>query len=326
MPHCALLLFLLLSAAPTRANDGCAKACSLLHQAAKVCASGKGKTSSSGITPSFGVGADCQASCQRDLRTMPKSCVPLARSVNRCIGQRSLSEFVCNPKGKPAFDQGKLMRHCGRQFRSMIKCAMGSTQGPSRAGDALSGFKKSRKRKVRSKRSKPPSCRAIHAAVSDPDPAGLNVRHRPSGKGKVMGQLHYGDIVWPLESSNGWFRIEGYESFSKAGSREHKKPRGWVHGSLLTVVLKNPSAGEIGADKMRLYSGAKPNSSSTKLDLSDLQACYPNAKDKRSSRCIKLKACRQHFLKVQIKTPKGGKHSGWIPSDLHCSNPQTNCN
>jgi hypothetical protein len=152
------------------------------------------------------------------------------------------------------------------------------------------------------------------------------VRHLPSGKGNVMGQLHYGDIVWPLESSNGWFRIEGYESFGKAGSRKYSDPRGWVHGSLLTVVLKDPSAGEIGMNKMRLYSAPKSNSKSTKLDLSDLQGCYPNDKKRRSSRCIKLKACQQHYLKVQIKTPKGKKQGGWIPSDLHCSNPQTTCN
>jgi hypothetical protein len=174
MPHVFFAFVLLLSAAPAQANDGCAKACSLMNKAGGVCASGKGKISTTGLTPNFGQGSDCLASCKRDLAAMPKSCLRFAQGVNRCIGQRSLDSFVCNPQGKPAFDKHKLMRHCGRQFRSMMKCAMGSAAGPSRAGAALRGFNKSRKRKVRSKPGKVPSCRAIHAAVSDPDPGGLS--------------------------------------------------------------------------------------------------------------------------------------------------------
>jgi SH3-like domain-containing protein len=94
-----------------------------------------------------------------------------------------------------------------------------------------------------------PGCDAW-AMVSDPDPAGLNVRTEPGTTGQIVDRLPLGARVHILESKNGWLLLDrgGF-----AGSSQPERlviAPGWVHGGLLTnagsgklYVYESPESG-----------------------------------------------------------------------------------
>ncbi len=80
-----------------------------------------------------------------------------------------------------------------------------------------------------------PTCDAW-AQVSDPDPAGLNVRGEPGTTGQIVDRLPLGTRVHVLDSKNGWLFLDrGVFGWSSQSERTITAP-GWVHGGLLTTA------------------------------------------------------------------------------------------
>ncbi|TNE88171.1 MAG: SH3 domain-containing protein [Deltaproteobacteria bacterium] len=152
----------------------------------------------------------------------------------------------------------------------------------------------------------PGACRTA-AAVSDPDPNGLNVRAKP--KGDILGTLPTETEVRVVESRDGWVRVTG-AWFAGDDTREDW-PEGWVHGSMLTTWLKTPE--DYGPD-------AKPflrDAPSAEAEREPISWEPPPT--------IKVLGCDGDFLHVELGFGDGTSSRGWLGDDTHCASTVTNC-
>ena len=140
--------------------------------------------------------------------------------------------------------------------------------------------------------------------VKDSDPE-TNVRNAP--KGKVVGKLHDGDMIYIEEQSeNGWFRING-NTYDNGSDDENKICNNdnealWIHSSVITADWISD-----GFTVITMFT--EPNYDSKKIEF--------NGYDERIQRILDI---QNDFVKVKTKN-----RTGWVSKDFICGNSLTTC-
>ncbi|MCK5898015.1 MAG: hypothetical protein KAG06_02965 [Methylococcales bacterium] len=154
---------------------------------------------------------------------------------------------------------------------------------------------------------------AVYAYVTDPDPAGLNVRASP--KGKILGIIPTHDAsgvtVKIVDAKQGWMKIQEIEILD-AGTEFDMPSNGWVHGSMLTVDFRIQQ----GDRDISLYQA--PVNTPKKIQI------FHTDKNEPLPKITNILDCRSGWLKVTVKKAKKAI-KGWLAAKNQCSNPLTTC-
>jgi len=159
---------------------------------------------------------------------------------------------------------------------------------------------------------------SVSAYVSDPDPAGLNVRAGPGAKHEVLGVLFNedpGTIIHIVQSRAGWMRFDKILLDPFAGQPGKKPPaEGWVSGKQLSVDPQVDDGGVTGLEGDEFYLYARPDDQAKKLR----KLAHEDMK-------IVLLDCKGRWLKVRVKLKRGPVHEGWMNPVNQCDSPVTTC-
>lgn len=148
----------------------------------------------------------------------------------------------------------------------------------------------------------------VEVYVTDPDPAGLNVRAEPSARSLIVGNIAKdpdGTVLEVTSARNGWLKVRRAIPIDA----DAYDIDGWVSGQMTQTSLRCPDENPPRSCTVALRAGPSD---------SEAEVIRLNVDD-----AVKVIGCRGEW--VQAQTRDDLRVRGWLGRSAQCPNPVTSC-